>query len=126
MSLTETATKAGETLSRAQEQVKDLGKTAVEKLDDARVGTADALESAASSVRTTGRGSARKIESISEQAAETLDSTAQYMRAQDVGTIIGNVKLAVGKNPGAYLLLAAGIGFLAGAAVRRPNSREKA
>ncbi|HLK20787.1 MAG TPA: hypothetical protein VKT81_17665 [Bryobacteraceae bacterium] len=126
MSLSETATRTGETLSRAQEQVKDLGKTAVDKLDEARVGTAEALESAASSVRTKGRSGAKKIESMSEQAAETLDSTAQYMRAQDVGTMLGNLKLAVGRNPGAYLLFAAGVGFLAGAAIRRGNSREHA
>ena len=124
MNLTETATQAGEALSRAQEQVKDLGRTAVEKLDEARVGTADALESAASSVRTTGRDGARKIETISERAAGTLDSTAQYMRGQDVGRVLGNVKLAIGRNPGGFMLLAAGIGFLAGSALRRSSSRE--
>jgi hypothetical protein len=124
MSLTETATRAGETLSRAQEQVKDLGRTAVEKLDEARVGTADALESAASSVRTTGRDGARKIETLSEQAAGKLDSTAEYMRGQDVGRMFGNLRLAIGRNPGGFLLLAAGIGFFAGSAMRRSSSRE--
>jgi hypothetical protein len=126
MSLTETATRAGETLSRAQEHVKDLGRTAVEKLDEARVGTADALESAASSVRTTGRDGARRIETISERTAGRLDSTAQYMRGQDVGRVLGNVRLAIGRNPAGFLLLAAGIGFLAGAALRRSNSPETA
>jgi hypothetical protein len=126
MSLTETATRAGETLSRAQEQVKDLGRTAVEKLDEARVGTAAALESAACSVRSTGHDGARKIETISEQAAGKLDSTAEYMRGQDVGRMLGNLKLAVGRNPGGFLLLAAGIGFLAGSALRRNNSQKTA
>jgi hypothetical protein len=126
MSLTETATRAGETLSRAQEQVKDLGRTAVEKLDEARVGTADALESAACSVRTSGRDGARKIETTSERVAGKLDSTAQYMRGQDVGRMLGNARLAIGRNPGGFLLLAAGIGFLAGSALRRNNSQKTA
>jgi hypothetical protein len=126
MTLTDTATRAGATLSRAQEQVKDLGFAAGEKLDEVREGTAEALESAAFSVRTTGRDGAKSIESMSENAAGKLDSTARYIRSHDVGGMLGNVRQAMSRNPTGFLILAAGIGFLAGSAFRRNNSQKQA
>jgi hypothetical protein len=122
--LTETATKAGSTLSRAQEQVKDLGLAAGERLDAARSGTAEALESAACSVRTTGRDGAKSIETMSENAAGKLDSTAQYIRSHGVGSMLSNFRQVIGRNPTGFLILAAGIGFLAGSAFGRNNSQE--
>jgi hypothetical protein len=126
MNLTDTATRAGATLSRAQEQVKDLGLAAGEKLDEARKGTADALESAAFSVRTNGRDGAKSLENISENAAGKLDSTAQYIRSHDVGGMLSNVREAISRNPTGFFILAAGIGFLAGSAFRRNNSQQQA
>jgi hypothetical protein len=126
MNLTDTATRAGATLSRAQQQVKDLGLAAGEKLDNARKGTADALENAASSVRTNGRDGAKTIETLSENAAGKLDSTAAYVRSYDVGGMLSNLRQVVSKNPGGFLILAAGIGFLAGSAFRRNNSHKEA
>jgi hypothetical protein len=124
VNLTDTATRAGATLSRAQEQVKDLGFAAGEKLDEARKGTADALENAAFSVRTTGRDGAKSIENMSENAAGKLDSTAEYIRSHDVAGMLSNVRQVIGRNPTGFLILAAGIGFLAGSAFGRNNSQE--
>ncbi len=121
MNLTDMATRAGATLSSAQEQAKDLGRTAGEKLDAARSGTADALENAAFSVRTTGRDGAQSIESMSENAAGKLDSTARYVRNRDVGGMLSNVREVISRNPTGFLILAAGIGFLAGSAFGRKN-----
>jgi hypothetical protein len=116
MDLTDAATRAGATLSRAQEQVKDLGLAAGEQLDAARKGTAEGLE----------------------KAAGKLDSTARYIRSNDVGGMLGNtqhnmqhnlqrnLRQVIGRNPTGFLILAAGIGFLAGAAFARNNSREQA
>jgi hypothetical protein len=53
VNLTDTATRAGATLSRAQEQVKDIGLAAGDKLDAARKGTAEALENAAGKLDST-------------------------------------------------------------------------
>jgi hypothetical protein len=125
MNVTDTATRAGATLSRAQEQVKDLGRIAGEKLDAARSGTADALENAAFSVRTNGRDGAKTIETMSESAAGKLDSTAAYVRSHDVGGMLGNLRQVIGRNPTGFLILAAGIGFLAGSAFRRSNAEDQ-
>jgi len=126
MNLTDTAARAGATLSRAQEQAKDLGLAAGEKLDEARTKTADALESAAFSVRATGRDGAKSIETMSENAAGKLDSTARYVRSHDVGGMLSNVRQVISRNPTGFLILAAGIGFLAGSAFGRNNSQEHA
>ncbi len=124
MNITDTATRAGATLSRAQEQLKDFGLAAGDKLDDARNETADALENAAYSVRTTGRNGAKSIENISENAAGRLDSTAQYIRSNDVAGMLSNVRQVISRNPTGFLILAASIGFLAGSAFRRQNSQQ--
>jgi len=122
MNMTKTATQAGAGLYRAQEQLEDLGRTAGEKLDEARHGTAAALENAASSVRTTGRQGAETIESLSESAAGKLDSTAAYVHSHDVGAMLSNFRNVIGRHPAGFVVLAAGIGFLVGSAFRRNKS----
>jgi hypothetical protein len=122
MNITETATRVGAGLYRGQERMDDLGRTAGEKLDEARQVTAAALENTASSVRTTGRHGAETIETLSESAAGKLDSTAAYVRSHDVGGMLTNLRQMIGRNPAGFLLLAAGIGFLAGSAARRSKS----
>jgi hypothetical protein len=119
MNTTEKPAKTGAGLYRAQEQLEDLGRTLGEKLDEARSGTADALESAASSVRTTGRRGAETIDNLSRNAAGKLDSSAAYVRSHDVGSMLGNLRQVIRRHPTGFVLLAAGIGFLAGSAARR-------
>ena len=119
MNITEKATEGGSALYRAQKRVENLGQTAGETLDAARHGAAAALEDAASSVRTTGRQGAEAIDSLSESAAGKLDSTAAYVRSHDVGGMLNNLRQVIGRNPTGFLVLAAGIGFLAGSAVGR-------
>jgi len=119
MNIKETTAKASAGLDRAQECLEDLGRTSGETLDQARQGTAALLESAASSVRSTGRQGASAIETLSENTAGKLDSTAAYVRSHDVGGMLGNLRRVIGQHPTGFLLVAVGIGFLAGSAVRR-------
>lgn len=119
MNTTEKPAKTGAGLHRAQQHLEDLGRTVGEKLDDARSGTADALESAASSVRSTGRRGAETIDNLSRNAAGKLDSSAAYVRSHDAGGMLSNLRQVMGRHPTGFLLLAAGIGFFAGSAVRR-------
>src|SRR5438445_2897200 len=112
MNITETTSRAGAGLHRAQERMEDLGQKAAEALDGARHETADALENAACSVRTTGRYGAETIETLSGSAAGKLDSTADYVRSHDVGGMLMNLREVVGRHPTGFLILAAGLGFL--------------
>jgi hypothetical protein len=121
MNITETTSNASRELDQAQERMEDLRRTAAEGLD-ARNGTADALESVASSVRTSGRQGAERIDTLSRSAAGKLDSTAAYVRSHNVGDMLVNLGQVIAKHPTGFLLLAAGIGFLAGSAIQRNKS----
>ena len=121
MNITETTSNASRELDQAQERMQDLRRTVAERLE-ARNGTADALESVASSVRTTGRQGAERIDTLSQSAAAKLDSTAAYVRSHNVGDMLVNLGQLIGKHPTGFLLLAAGIGFLAGSAIQRNKS----
>ena len=123
MYITETISKGGAGLDQAQERMEELRRIESEKLE-ARNGIADTLEDAASSVRITGRQGAQSVDDLSESTAGRLDSTAAYVRSHDVGDMLLNLQQVIGKNPAAFLLLAASIGFLAGSAVRRIKSRQ--
>jgi hypothetical protein len=122
MNINETVAKAGAVLDRAQEQVEDLGRSAAGTFDETRKETAAALENAASSVRKTGHGGAKTIDTLSQSAASKLDSTAVYVRRHDLDRILTNARQAFGRNPTVFVLLAAGIGFLAGSKVRREKT----
>ena len=122
MNTAENAAKTGAGLDSAQEQLENLGRTVGDKLDEARSGTADALESAASSVRSTGRRGAETIDTVSRNAAGKLDSSAAYVRSHDVGGMLTNLREAMSRHPTWFVLLAAGMGFLAGSAVRRKQN----
>jgi len=124
MNIKETTSKVSAGLHRAQERMEDLGRTSGETLDEARHGTATAFENAASSVRTSGRYGAETIETLSESAAGKLDSTAAYVRRHSVGGMLINLRQVIRRHPTGFLVLAAGIGFLAGSAVRRNESLE--
>ena len=119
MNTMEKTTKTAAGLNSAREQLENLGRTVGEKLEEARSGTADALESTASSVRSTGCRGAKTLDDLSRNAAGKLDSSAAYVRSQDVGGMLTNLREAIGRHPTAFILLAAGIGFLAGSEVRR-------
>ena len=119
MNVTENIANTGPGANRVRERLEELGRTTGEKLDEVRNGTADALESAASSVRSTGRRGAETIDTVSRNAAGKLDSSAAYVRSHDVGGMLINLRQVMGRHPTGFVLLAAGIGFLAGSAVRR-------
>ena len=119
MNTTEKPAKTGSGVHCAQGELEDLGRTVGKKLDEARSGTADALESAASSVRSTGRRGAETIDALSRNAAGKLDTSAAYVRSHDVGGMLTNLRQVIRRHPTGFVLLAAGIGFFAGSAVRR-------
>ena len=119
MNIKEMTSEASEGLDRAQERVQDLGHTAGGVLEGARQETAAALEDAASSVRSTGRSAAETTETLSGKAADQLDSAAAYVRSHDVLGMLRSVRQVIGRHPTAFVVLAAGLGFLVGSSVRR-------
>jgi ElaB/YqjD/DUF883 family membrane-anchored ribosome-binding protein len=119
MNLKDTASRAGASLSRAQEQMEELGRNAGKTLDETRHGTADALDNTASSVRAAGRQGSETLGTFSESAAGRLSDTAAYVRSHDLGGMLADVRQVIGRHPTGFLVVAAGIGFLAGRFVQR-------
>lgn len=118
MSMTETASDLGERLSGAKEQVKDLGRTAGEKLDEARHWTAKKVQTAASSVRTVGRHGSEAIDGLAGDTAGKLDATAAYVRSGDARSMFADLRQVIRRHPTGLFVIAAAVGFLVGASIR--------
>lgn len=124
MNIEETVSKAGAGLHDARESVENLGRTAGETLDAARHGTAAALENAASSVRATAQAGAATMGTLADSAAGKLDSTAAYVRSHDVGGMLRSIRNVISRHPTGFVIVAAGLGFLAGSEFRRIKPHE--
>jgi ElaB/YqjD/DUF883 family membrane-anchored ribosome-binding protein len=90
--------------SRIAEQVDDLGRE-----------TAESLHAAASSIR---KGS-KAIEDLAESTANKLDGAGSYVEKHNVKRTIGESRQLVRRYPVESLVLAAGMGFVTGFAIRR-------
>ncbi len=97
-----------ENASRIAEQVDDLGREA-----------AGSLHAAASSIRKGGQQGSKAIRDIAEGAASKLDGVGTYDRKHDLKHTIGESRQLVRRYPVESIFLAAGLGFVAGFAIRR-------
>jgi len=86
-----------------------------EKVDGLGRDTAESLYAAASSIR---KGS-KAIDDLAESTANKLDGAGSYIETHNVKRAIGESRQLVGRYPAESLLLATGLGFLAGFAIRR-------
>jgi ElaB/YqjD/DUF883 family membrane-anchored ribosome-binding protein len=93
-----------EKASRIAEQVDDLGRE-----------TAESLHAAAASSR---RGS-KAIENVAENTADKLDGAGSYVEKHNVKRAVAESRQLVRRYPVESLVLAAGVGFLSGLAIRR-------
>jgi ElaB/YqjD/DUF883 family membrane-anchored ribosome-binding protein len=89
--------------------------TLASKLNDLGHETAESLHGAASSIR---RGS-KTIEDLAESTADKLDGAGTYVAKHNVKRTIAESRQLVGRYPAESLFIAAGVGFLAGFAMRR-------
>lgn len=118
MKMADAATHLGEKLSVVKEEVKGLGRSGAEKLDRARHWTAAEVQTAASSVRTAGQHGSGAIDSLARDTADKLNSTAAYIRSHDARGMFADLRRVVRRHPVGLFVVAAAIGFLAGAAIR--------
>ena len=114
-----TLTSLGAKASRITEQVSDFSREAGDKLDHARNETAGSLHAAASSIRRGGRQGSHAIANLANGTADTLDDAASYVKKHDLKRTIGESRQLVRQYPAESRALAAGVGFLAGFAVRQ-------
>ena len=107
-----------DTAAQVKDKVSDLGRTAVNTIDQNRDAAAGGLEKAASALHEKAESlpGGEKVSSLAHGAAEKLNSTAGYVREHNVNRMMADVETLVKNNPGPSILAAAVIGFLAGRA----------
>jgi len=107
-----------DTANKATEKGKELGRTAMNKIEESRTSAASSLQSAATTLHQKADSSVQAAGNVAHSAADKLEAVAGYMRDNDTKQMMADVEEVVKKNPGRSLLVAVAIGFLAGRALR--------
>jgi len=131
--------KARDIAGNAQEKLADVGSTVRERAGNAKDSLADALESGADKLRARG-GSAQgsggqyagatgssslaleedgRVAQVTNRVAGGMDATADWLRQADLEGLRASVEEQVKEHPGRTLLIAAGLGYLLGKALRK-------
>lgn len=113
-SIKETATALGETVLAAKGAAQDVRRTASNIVDQARVGTTDALHSTASAVRSAGNQGANVIDSVAQAADVHLAATSNYIGTRDANGILHDLRTIVRRHPGTFLFVAASVAATVG------------
>jgi ElaB/YqjD/DUF883 family membrane-anchored ribosome-binding protein len=117
----------------AQERLSDVGSTVRDRAGNVKNSLADALEAGADRLRNRGgqqlAGSAgfadgsvstdNRVAEIGNRVAGGLQTSADWLREADIDGLRQGVEKQVRENPGRTLLIAVGLGYLLGKALRR-------
>ena len=109
-----------DTANKASEKGKELGRTAIDKIEQGRQSAASSLQSAASTLheKADNLPGVERAGNIAHSTASKLESVAGYMRDHDTKQMMADVESVVKKHPAQSLLAAVAIGFLVGRAFR--------
>jgi len=99
--------------------IENLGQTAADKVNSARPAIADTLDSAANNLRRQSEAASATFEDGARKTAEALGMAAGYIRTHDAQEMISDAEEAARQNPKPALIIAASVGFLLGALLRR-------
>jgi len=127
------ADRASGAMSSARERLADVGSTVREKASSAKDSLADALESGAEKLRNRGGdgiaaagasgGSVAvaddRMTQVTTKVAGGMDATADWLRDADLDSLKSSVERQVKEPPGRTLLIAVGVGYLLGKALRK-------
>lgn len=115
---TDIASAVGAKAAALKDKTNDLGRQAIDKIDEKRVAAAGAMRDAASTMHE----SADKIPDIpamTHQAARRMESTADYLDNHDTRQFISDIGAVVKNSPVPSLMIAALAGFIIGRTLRR-------
>jgi hypothetical protein len=128
------ADKASSAMVSAKEKLADVGSTVRERAGSAKDSLADALESGAEKLRQrtgdSGLASAHatggstaiaddRIAQVTTKVAGGMDATAGWLRDADLDSLKASVETQVKEHPGRTLLIAVGLGYLLGKALKK-------
>jgi ElaB/YqjD/DUF883 family membrane-anchored ribosome-binding protein len=120
----------------AKERLADMGSTARDRASHVKDQLADALESSAEKLRRRGVGPGGQLSAATSEGATALehdgrmtevatrvaggmDATADWIRSADLDGLKSGIERQVKEHPGRTLLIAVGIGYLIGKAIRK-------
>ena len=103
----------------AIDSVEGWGRSAGEKLDNAREETVDALREAAASVRSTSRQSCAAIDHVAGGTATRLDATASFLQDFEARDAFTGMRKFAHRHLTGSLVTAAAFGLFAGIALSR-------
>lgn len=115
-----TADNIAEKASDAKNAVAGMARGAMDTLNAGRSGAAKGLEAVASGLQEHADvlPGGESVREFARKGADHVTETADYVRGTDLRAMMADVESVVKKNPGPALLIAAGLGFVIGRAVR--------
>jgi ElaB/YqjD/DUF883 family membrane-anchored ribosome-binding protein len=111
------ADKTKDTAANVTHKAEELAKTAGRKADDATAAVGSSIRSAADTVRDKGPHDGL-LGSATSATAGALESTGRYLEQEKLSGMAEDMTNLVRRNPIPALLVAAGVGFLIGRALR--------
>jgi hypothetical protein len=99
----------------------EMGRKAVEHLEDGRAAAADGLKGAARGLHRRADAiteSAERVSAVTHKVADKVESASRYVRQNDGRDMLSDVKEIVRKRPTASILAALTVGYLAARALR--------
>jgi hypothetical protein len=128
------ADKASSALGGAKDKLSDVGSSVRDRTAGAKDSLADMLESGAEKLRqrsgdgslagasSTGGTAAMaddRMAQVTTKVASGMDATADWLRDADLDSLKASVETQVKEHPGRTLLIAVGLGYLLGKALRK-------
>lgn len=119
-----TQSQPGDSLSGKAQEAKDkvsgMVRGAINTMDAGRSGAARGLDAVASGLQEHADvlPGGKSVREFASAAADQVTQTADYVRGTDLRAMMSDVEGVVKKNPGPALLMAVGLGFIVGRALR--------
>jgi ElaB/YqjD/DUF883 family membrane-anchored ribosome-binding protein len=129
------ADRARDVAGTAQDKLADVGSTVRDRAGNLKDSLANALDSGADKLRQRGGSSAQlagateggsvavqpssRIAPVTTKVADGMGATADWLRETDLDSIKTGIERQVKEHPGRTLLVAVGLGYLIGKAVRK-------
>lgn len=106
--------------AEAKEKVADMARDAIDTVDAGRDAAASRLDTVAAELREHAEAlpGGKPVHEAARMTAEHLGNTAEYVRDTDMRSMLADFEGVVRRNPGASLLVAVGLGFVVGRAMR--------
>ena len=111
----------GDGISQGASRAAEIGERAAAALDDKRDAVARAIDAAASALhaRVESLPGGPDVARAAQSTADTMEKAADYVRDHDLKGLLSDVTRIAKRHPGATLLAATALGFLAIRAIGR-------